>query len=203
MPRVVDESAFMAAHHDDPVSPELVLVDPVLRDRLLRESLHELLLARSETLRPTYAAVAVGKSASGPGQTLPGLPALPVRRPGRRRRPHLSSIVTATLVALFLALPSLAFLPPRQAPRIGSDENVPARRSSTIAWQPVRGADYYVFEVSAGGHLVKVEPVLEPSVTLRASLPPGRYAWRVFAGRGSVADHERRGPIAGGTVILE
>ena len=197
MIEVVDESALM----DDPVSPELVLVDPALRERLLRESLRELLDAGGETLRRP---VVVSLPRPLPRLDLADAPAPPSRPSGRAMswRPAPGTVVAAAmLAALFLALPSLAFLPPRQAPRLGS-ESVSARTAQIVTWQPVPSADYYVFEMSANGRFLKLDPVRQPSVTLGGSLPAGRYTWRVFVGHGAVEDRDTRGPIAGGTVTL-
>ena len=137
-----------------------------------------------------------------PGSNSPEIQAQHRRRQAGRLRAHGSSVAAATVAALFLALPSLAFLPPRQAPHFGPEIRS-LRQDTIVAWQPDPAADYYLFEMSLGGRQVKVEPVRGSSVTLGASLAPGLYAWRVFAGRGPMANHETQGPIAGGTVALE
>jgi hypothetical protein len=195
---IVDESALM----DDPVSPELVLVDPELRERLLRESFRELLDAGGETLRRPVAFVSLPPPAPllDTADAPPPPPRVSRRTISRRPAPG-TLVAAASLAALLLALPSLAFLPPRQAPQLGSEP--PSQRAAQIVtWQPIPAADYYLFEMSANGRLVKLEPVRKPSVTLGESLPAGRYAWRVFTGHGAIEDHDTRGPIAGGTVTL-
>jgi hypothetical protein len=113
--------------------------------------------------------------------------------------------VAATLIALFfVALPSLAFLPPRQAPTLALEAEPASRGEPTIiTWQPDPMADYYVFELSEGGRLVQLETVQNASVTVAASLPPGRYSWQVLAGDGPVRDHDTHGPVAGGTLTID
>lgn len=191
----------MPVFHDEPVSPELALVDPVLRERLLRESLEELLHERTEPLRPlprdTFRPPA---PAAAPEYSAP--PARPTPAPGRARRLLPSVISVGALATLFLALPSLAFLPPRQAPRIDATE----QHGSTFAvprvtWQADPEADYYVLEVVADGRIVHVAHPASPPVLLDF-LAPGDYTWRVFAGYGALADHDTRGPIAGGSLVI-
>jgi hypothetical protein len=188
----------MSIPADDPVSPELALVDPVLRERLLRESLAELLLAETEALRRAPLRGELPEPGPRSGGAVADAPA--ARRPARLRA-RVPSIAAAALVALFLALPSLAFLPPRQAPELGH-EPVPLRQEPVIAWQAEPSADYYLFQLVAGGRVVMSTPLRAPSVTLRASLPERRYAWRVYVGVGPIAADERRGPVAGGTITL-
>ena len=198
---------------EEQVSPELVLVDPELRERLLRQSLRELLLA------------GIGPDPHPP-RVVPPMPAwdpqpertsgeIPIRVPvstpflvpgrGPARRAHGSSVVAATLIALFfLALPSLAFLPPRQAPTLALEaEPASPGEPTIITWQSDPMADYYVFELSGGGRLVQLETVQNASVTVAASLPPGRYSWQVLVGEGPVRDHDTHGPVAGGTLTID
>lgn len=183
---------------EEPVSPELVLVDPVLRERLLRESLHELLYERVEPPRPRHHAPAAPvEQPVAPAAPPPGRPARPTRAP-RRARTRLPSVLTAgALAALFLALPSLAFLPPRQAPRL-----VTADPATAVTWTIDPDADYYLLEVLAGGRLVRVAHPVSPPVPVD-SLAPGSYTWRVFSGYGAVADANTRGPIEAGTLVVE
>lgn len=188
----------MTTFCDEPISPELALVDPVLRERLLRELLEE--LSHDRTVELQRASDVVERLASNSEASLPGRLAPEQRR--RRIRTRGSAIAAVTLMALFLALPSLAFLPPRHAPRLGA-ELWPLRQDTIIAWQPDPTADYYVFELLAGGKRVKVESVRGASITLGGGLAPDRYAWRVFVGRGLVADHDKWGPIASGTLGID
>ena len=184
----------MLALPDEPVSPELALVDPVLRERLLRESLQELVDDRTEARVPQRR-----ETFDPPARTDAAPSAHSVPRPGRAGR-LLHSVLVGAVVTLVLALPSLAFLPPRQEPHLGRETLPP--RPETIAWQPDASADYYVFELSSGGRLVSHSIVRAPSVTLGAAIPPGHYTWRVFVGRGPMAAHNEQGPPAGGTVNL-
>ena len=185
----------MLAFPDEPVSPELALVDPVLRERLLRESLQELLDEQTEARVPPKRATSEPSAHTDAGPSAPS-----VSRPGRTGK-LLHSVLVGAVVTLVLALPSLAFLPPRQEPHLGR-ETLPSQ-PETIAWQPNASADYYVFELSSGARLVSHSIVQTPSVTLGAAVPPGHYAWRVFVGRGPMAAHNTQGPTAGGTVTLE
>ena len=183
---------------EEPISPELVLVDPVLRERLLRESLHELLYERIEAPRPRRSTtVAPAEAPAAPPAAPPRPSVRATRAPGRIRRRTSSVLTAGALAALFLALPSLAFLPPRQAPRL-----VEAEQATAVTWTIDAGADYYVLEVLAGGRLVRVAHPVSPPVTLD-SLAPGAYTWRVFSGYGAVADRNTRGPIEAGTLVVE
>lgn len=198
----------MGSNPEEQISPELVLVDPELRERLLRDALLELLYARlDEPSQPRPAVPAVTAAAAAPPRLVFPRPismppaAPPIRSStAPRRRVRLSSFVTATALAmLFLALPSLAFLPPRQAPTLEAHDPAAA---AEISWTPDPSADYYALELLTGGHLARVvHPVSPPALVGR--LPPGTYTWRVFSGYGAVADANTRGPIDGGTVVVE
>ena len=195
----------MGLFPDEPISPELVLVDPVLRERLLRASLQELLHERAVALRPPPRETLSPARTDPVVAAAPASPAAPARTvPARgRARRHLPvAISVMALATLFVALPSLAFLPPRQAPRIDTTEPP----SSAIAgpqatWQADPAADYYRLEVVGDGRLMHVAYPSSPPVPL-GFLPPGDYAWRVFAGHGDPDDHDTRGPIAGGTFVV-
>lgn len=187
----------MDAQREEQISPELVLVDPVLRERLLRDALQQLLLESLEAPRPAPAPAA-------PAAPLPvaAAPAAPSVRAGHAssRRTRLPSFLTAAaLAALFLALPSLAFLPPRQAPRLGAAE--PAS-STEVTWTVDPAADYYLLELLSAGRLIRVAHPLSPPVPV-GSLAPGTYTWRVFSGYGAVADANTRGPVDAGTLVVE
>ena len=71
-----------------------------------------------------------------------------------------------------------------------------------MTWTVDPGADYYLLEVLAGGHLVRVAHPVSPPVPVD-SLAPGAYTWRVFSGYGAVADANTRGPIEAGTLVVE
>jgi hypothetical protein len=190
---------------EEPISPELVLVDPVLRERLLRESLHELLYERVEAPRrprDSPAAAEPATAAPAAAQPAPSRPALPPdlrRQPGRVRRLLPSALAAGALAALLVALPSLAFLPPRQAPHIAVE--VPGDPTATVSWVAAPDADYYRVEVLAAGRFVRVANALTSPVTVDA-LPLGVYTWRVFAGYGPLGDRDMRGPIAAGRIVV-
>lgn len=201
------ESAGMAPAPEQQISPELVLVDPVLRERLLHEALQELLYGRLDGA-PAHAQAPprvdpplqqrrqVPIVAAPPAATPPHAGA--GRRPPRRSR--LPSLLAAAVLAmLFLALPSLAFLPPRQAPRLGAPES---GSSTTVTWTVDPDADYYLLEVLSDGRLVGVSHPSSPPAAV-GRLAPGTYAWRVFSGYGAVAAANTRGPIEAGTLVVE
>lgn len=212
----------MSQNPEEPVSPELALVDPELRERLLRESLRELLL-RAETTpypaappsaplasaAPLPAASSAAAMPPAPSSAGSSAPAVAPHSLARRRQARGSSLAAAAVVALLLALPSLAFLPPRQKPVLGREPvpgqmppAVTAGRETVVAWPAQPTADYYVFELSQGGRLVQLETVADPSTTVAPNLPAGAYDWQVLAGEGALSRHDTRGPIAGGTVTL-
>jgi hypothetical protein len=197
----------MGSNPEEQISPELVLVDPELRERLLREALLELLYARIDEQAPRRSsAPTVTATAPTPCRLVFPRPtattqAAPAPRPARtaQHRFRLSSLVTATALAmLFVALPSLAFLPPRQAPTIGARGPATA---TEISWTVDPSADYYVLELLTHGRLARVAHPAAPPARLDA-LAPGTYTWQVFSGYGAVADANTRGPIDGGTVVV-
>mgnify|MGYP003525697651 CR=1 FL=1 len=122
--------------------------------------------------------------------------------PGRARRLPPSAISVGALATLFLALPSLAFLPPRQAPRIDVTEQPASTLAAPrVTWQADPEADYYLLEVVTDGRLVHVAYPASPPVLLDR-LAPGDYTWQVFASYGTLADHDTRGPIARGSLMV-
>ncbi len=191
----------MGLFPDEPISPELVLIDPVLRERLLRASLQELLHERAVALRPPPRAT-LSPAEIDPVVAAPARPAAPKPARGRARRHLPVTISVMALATLFVALPSLAFLPPRQAPRIDTTKlPLPANAGPQATWRADPEADYYRLEVVGDGRLMHVAYPSSPPVPL-GFLPPGDYAWRVFAGHGDPDDHDTRGPIAGGTFVV-
>lgn len=189
----------MTPSPEEQISPELVLVDPALRERLLRESLQQLLLESLEASRrlPTEEPPSPAAPAPAPEEA-----ATRASRLRGRRRPRLSSALTASVfLALLVVLPSLAFLPPQHAPSLG-EEPAAAPQSQTIAWPRDLDADYYVVELSLHTVVVKRITTLQPFVALTAGeIRPGRYSWRVLAGE-RAHPGGRRGPIAAGTVTV-
>ena len=174
---------------DEPVSPELVLVDPALAMRL-RER------ARREDART------VPHAGPAPVAGAAGLPS-PIAHPAPddRKRRLANAVVKAgfsaalTLIALLALLPFLAFLPPRDAPTVvdSSAQALPPPHG-WLAWPPHEGADSYVVQILDAGHPIHATVATKPNAPVPGTLRPGVYTWRVF-----VDDNERRGPIAQGS----
>jgi len=174
----------------EPISPELVLIDPELRKRLLDAELRDLLQMALLASRPQPPARASERAAE---------PAL-VLHAERRRGQNLSQIgIAAVLATAVLALPSLAFLPPRQQPTLPQTVALSSAAGPRINWTGDPDADYYVVEFLVDGRLAAVTRRSEPSATVPASLVGRGTAWNVFAGYGPVAAHDTRGPIASGS----
>lgn len=172
----------------EPVSPELALVDPELRLRLQRQALAELLLERLGAGDP-------------PPSLRPALLPAAVESRGRRSVSRARLVPVAVTAALVLVLPSLAFLPPRNAPTL--DARSPALYPpQTISWQVDPSARYYLFELFSGRRRTSAVWTRTPSVTLdsRQALP-GRYWWRVRPAPSRSAAG-LAGPIASGTITL-
>lgn len=199
----------MALELEGPVSPELALVDPILREQLIRESLETTPEHLDTSARPAKAQLAVATEPAREWLRPPNT--APHQKAPRSPRSRRSIVGTAVLAALLLAVPSLAFLPPRHSPTIGTDigaaqvsGNAPKVTPSriTIAWQSDRAADYYVFEVLREMRVVGSRRTIRPTVTWMTSLLPGSYSWRVFVGLGPVEQHKLRGPIASGRITI-
>lgn len=136
--------------------------------------------------------------------------------PPHRRRARLSPVVGITAA---VALLGVAFLPPRQAPRL---TDVPPRANAApprstpassapshtavpvwnepavLTWRRDRKADYYLVEVFAGERLAWAATVRTTTTSTPASLAPRRYSWRVFAGSGRATSRDVRGPLESG-----
>jgi hypothetical protein len=195
----------MSAHRETPleggrlVSPELVLVDPVLRRRLLaaaQESARtetELAATRAPTARRTAGAVSGGPEAP------PAPASAPVNAP--KRRISLGVVAVASTVAFVLgarlAHPSYV-APPRATPAAAPAEGAPSPwpgstvppGAMTLTWAPVGHAvGYEVAVYSARGRIFAAQ-TLTPAVDLpisvrRAAGPLTWYVWPVRAGAGS------------------
>ncbi len=101
------------------------------------------------------------------------------------------------LAGLVVVVPSLAFLPVRQAPTLVDDTAQPGA-PSRIVWEADPAADYYVVEFLIDGRVAAVVRSSLPSITT-PSFDQSPALWRVFAGYGPVSRHDTRGPIASGT----
>jgi hypothetical protein len=187
----------------EPVSPELVLVDPelALRERARLRGPTPI-LASAVAVKPTHMRAAPA-------------PARPPSQRAPTRRRHSRLIVWAAGLALgVLGLqymlqhespqPVLGDAPVRPAAGTGSpDPNVAPAASlprqsiglgattvRTLAWAPVAGATGYELQLFRGSKRVLVERTTRPRFTLpgrwrhagrTVRLEPGKYRWRVWA----------------------
>lgn len=179
----------MSVH--EPISPELVLVDPELRRRLLDAELRDLLQMAVLASRPQPPA---RESERAPERAI-------VFRTQRRRRHDLPQIaIAAVLATAVLGLPSLAFLPPRQQPTLAPTAAVSSASRPRIDWKGESAADYYVVEFLVDGRLAAVVTPSDPAAAIPASLVGRAATWHVFAGYGPVSQLNTHGPIASGSI---
>ena len=208
---------------DEPISPELALVDPELAERLRRRMLAEdaaheaaalvitTFTSAPEPPEPQRVAepAAVQTPAGGPAPFEPASAAAGGERrriaTRRLRGVHVANGLATALVVLIALVPLLAFLPPRQAPSVGAsaDAATSAPQPRTLAWPAQPHADYYVVQLLRGGRVVWTSIPQEPTVDLPAALSAGTYTWRVESGFGPIDRNEHRGPIATGTLAVE
>jgi hypothetical protein len=194
----------MAVHPRTPldrgrlVSPELVLVDPVLRRRLLAQAQEE---ARTEAEPTGTRAPAAARPVArvDDAQADRAVPA-PVPVDSRRRRVSLGVVVVACAVAFVLgaklAGPSYV-APPRDVPEAAAAQAPPLptpgrtlpRGTERLTWTPVRQAVGYEVAVYSQKGRVFSAQTLTPGVDLPPSVrhAGGRltwYVWPVRAGAG-------------------
>jgi hypothetical protein len=197
----------------EPISPELVLVDPELAARVRAAAGAGPQLPAQLPADDDPGARAGDRAVAPPERDPLPRPVSAPRPPERRRVRHRIGSYAATLGILCIL--AVAFLPPRQAPRFQSataasptsEAPTPApapdrARPAQLAWRPVPRATYYLVEVYAGRRLVHAESVPAASVATPSWLRPGRYSWRVFAGRGRPAGRAVRGPIESGWFLV-
>jgi hypothetical protein len=198
---------------DEPISPELVLVDPELARRVRQFAVAgpEPASAQPEALpeRPSPEPPAPAIEASPPPADLllaEPAPAAPPPQLGasrpttRRRRPKVSTSI-ASLVGLSLL--GAAFLPPRDAPILPgapSRSDVAQAAPLTLSWRASGTPDYYLVELLRDGALVHATSVRPTHLALPAWLRPGRYSWRIYAGTGPPAKRQVRGPVEEGWI---
>jgi hypothetical protein len=201
--------------NSDRITPELVLVDPSLRARLQAQALLE--IEREELdVRSNYPVVraprpetpvAVRVAVPEPQAIAPSsqlgprrsdLPEPDRHEPGR----HSGLIASAPVLALLLVVPLLAFLPPRQAPRLvgpSAEAGVVAPRA--LRWAADPRANYYLLRIFLHDRLVHRTIVRAPTAVV-PPLPDGIYDWDVYAGYGRTGQLIRRGPIADATFTV-
>jgi hypothetical protein len=194
-----------------PISPELVLVDPALRERLFAEYAAERTLAEIEASHASHVAVDAGtrdhaavtpptvSPAPGSGTVREGSAAAqpePTDRPRGWRSLRPSTVVVAALGLLLLVT---GLLPPRNAPSFARNPEVRV----ALAWPRPGNASSYVVEILERGSLVWTDLVHEPHLDRDLALPAGReYVWRVYASDGPPARAGMRDPIAQGTLLI-
>ncbi len=179
-------AAEVADPVSEPVSPELALVDPELRRRLIAE-LSEVL--PGQRLELAASDVATGK------------PGPPVDASTRRSSLHraIAKLVLLPVVAS-LGYVAVTLITPPDGPTFGGavvhsvdppSAAVELRRD--LAWAPVAGATAYETALYAGGHRVFLARSRKPTVEIEirspsshgpASVAPGTYDWYVWPVRG-------------------
>jgi hypothetical protein len=181
----------------DAITPELVLVDPSLRARLQAEGLRE--LERGDEIQPASSAPVTGVDEPAVPQAAPSFtlaPAAEAPTVTRHEHGHLGLIAAAPAVVFLVLVPLLAFLPPRQAPRlVGPSAEAGVTAPQALRWAADPRANYYVLRIFRDRRLVRRLVASRPTAAV-APLPNGVYSWDVYAGYGRVADAVTRGPIA-------
>ena len=141
---------------------------------------------------------AIAPSPHGLGRRQPDLHEAGRHEPGR----HAGLIASAPVLALLLVVPLLAFLPPRQAPRLvgpSAEAGVVAPRA--LRWAADPRANYYLLRIFLHDRLVHRAIVRAPTAVV-PPLPDGVYDWDVYAGYGRTGQLIRRGPIADATFTV-
>jgi hypothetical protein len=182
-------------HPGEPVSPELVLVDPELAARLRA---HAVAGPSYEIPEP---APALRAPSAEPAAPAPAPVASTPTPPGRRWTSRLERGLTAAGVVAVVALLGSAFLPPRDAPRLASSPpsaNAAISTQVTLAWRPAAGARYYLVEMFRDGALVHAQSTTATRLVTPEWLRPGRYTWRVLAGKGTPSQGDTVGPLESG-----
>ncbi len=190
----------MNGSFDEPITPELVLVDPELAARLralaVAETTH---LAEAGSSRPAAAAPALSIT--------PATPTNNAHTAGAKRTRSHGWVRVGRLVALIgvAALLGASFARPRDAPSI--DESPSFSRPSaspaiTLAWQTTTPSSYYVVEIFRSRRLVHAESVSANRLPVPAWLAPGRYMWFVRAGSGSPVARREGEPFEHGWFVV-
>ncbi len=203
----------MRPHVDEPVSPELVLVDPELAARVRPFAVAGPVFEepRREPARATGIAPAVplrppAPPEADPSSTVAHAARTPVAVRGeRRRRSVVGRLASAVAMLAFAALLGTAFLPPRDAPRLAdtpATANAATSSRVTLMWVADDDASYYLVEMYVGRTLVHAESTRGTKLVTPAWLPAGRYTWRVFSGNGSPPERNTNGPLESGWFVI-
>ncbi len=190
----------MNGSFDEPITPELVLVDPELAARLRAVALAELAhLGEGCSPRPAAAAPAVSVTPPAPTNSTDAVAAERATPRGWIRVGKVAALIGVA------ALLGASFARPRDAPSI--DESTPASRPSaspaiTLAWRSTTSASYYVVEIFRGRRLVHAETVDSDRLPVPGWLAPGRYTWYVRSGSGSPLAHRSSEPFEHGWFVV-
>jgi hypothetical protein len=173
----------MQPHIDEPISPELVLVDPELAQRVRAFAVagRELLVVRPPESAPATAGTVEQVLAAPAAAPVAVEPQPELRRPlpPVHRGTRVIEALAIVSVAAFLGL---ALLPPRDAPRfaIPGPTTAGSASSSIVAWTPRAGVDRYRVQLFYRGQVVYTTTVSQASMPVPPWLRAGRYTWRVF-----------------------
>jgi len=182
--------AAAEAAPDDPVSPELALVDSSLRDRLILD---------------------VAASNAQPPTPIPPSPPEPATKKGKRTRRILAGAALLLTAAIAVAVGFRIVTEHRkdsprstvstQAPLSPSPSAAGAPTGRNFVWAPVREASRYAVEIRRNNNIIYAATTSLPHVTVPSRwkrdgrtivLSPGTYQWYVWPVTGSGA-HSRRG----------
>ena len=175
----------------EPVSPELVLVDPELRQRLAALPEAPLFVLPPATVRRPAPAVAERRRSRTMTAAL--VLALLAGAAAGIGVEHLASPLLAggSSIAADVAVPAEPTLPPPSPPTTTAPPTAAAAPRS-FAWAPVPGAAAYAFELRRGGDIAFTTTTKAPTVRLPV-LIPGNYRWIVWPLVGG-RDAQHRGP---------
>ena len=190
----------MNGSFDEPITPELVLVDPELAARLRAVAVAEMAhLGEAGSPQPATAAPALSVTPPTPTNSTDAVAADRATKRGWVRVGKVAALIGVA------ALLGASFARPRDAPSI--DESAPASRPSaspaiTLAWQPTTSASYYVVEIFRGRRLVHAETVDTDRLPVPAWLAPGRYTWYVRSGSGFPVARRSSEPFEHGWFVV-
>ena len=202
---VILGAVALANPSDDPVSPELALVDSTLRERI---AMDEQAQAAEATQAPLHIGPAVETGAST-GQ------ALERRRPRRFVGGVVALLVLAAVVVAAIALVEMSRrdAAPVHAATVAVHSPTTAAASGpsarNFAWAPVQGASEYDVEIRRNGEVLYSGMTSVPHVRVPAqwerggrkvTLSPGAYQWYVWPVLG--ASGRRGAALVATTVVI-
>jgi len=203
-------------HTASAITPELVLIDPDLRARLIRQLGGSEAPMEASSRQPPFN---LGVSATG----RPGAPAARGRS-RRARKALVRTVIISSFVVNGIVLgnewngharaPALAAAPaaadvPVETTTTTATEGVPV--SLEISWHSVAGASYYNLVVWRGHRrILDLLPtstrVLLPGTWeyrgARGAISPGRYVWFVHPGFGAKGSADYRAPVQHGVIVV-